>query len=219
MFFWTSLSFSQREVPLCSSACPPGGAAVLFVFASSQSFLFLPFLTVLPPFLLSNSMVFHPSWLPSYWFLPMSTSNTESHNAILALIKTPTGFHESFCPDVQELMSPDLWLHMSWPSLDVPPSVLLWGEGKNMKGFLEGSGFGVSWRLVCPCLHLLVRMNCADFVWVWEGVHMCLNVCPWKWNKWSCLHMKSFLTKCLAAARIGAFEAGQWLYPQAPEQL
>lgn len=140
MFFWTSLSFSQREVPLCSSACPPGGAAVLFVFASSQSFLFLPFLTVLPPFLLSNSMVFHPSWLPSYWFLPMSTSNTESHNAILALIKTPTGFHESFCPDVQELMSPDLWLHTSVAKFRCSSFCSALGGGKEHEGFFGGVG-------------------------------------------------------------------------------
>lgn len=167
MFFRTSLSLSQREVPLCSSACPPGGAAVLFVFASSQSFLLLPFLTVLPPFLLSNSMVFHPSWLPSYWLPPMSTSNTESHNAILALIKTPTGFHESFCPDVQELMSPDLWLHMSVAKFTCSSFCsALGGRGRTWRFFWGGRGFGVSWRLVCPCVSLLVRMNCADFVWV-----------------------------------------------------
>lgn len=70
----------------------------------------------------------------------MSTSNTESHNAILALIKTPTGFHGSFCPDVQELMSPDLWLHMSVAKFRCSSFCSALGGGKEHEGFVGGVG-------------------------------------------------------------------------------
>lgn len=70
----------------------------------------------------------------------MSTSNTESHNAILALIKTPTGFHECFCPDVQELMSPDLWLHTSVAKFRCSSFCSALGGGKEHEGFFGGVG-------------------------------------------------------------------------------